>query len=234
LPQDSKSRKFRERYPILHAVFNPGPHIRRGTAGFKEEGWRRSLLADLGRPPIEVLPFVPQRRVLPERVLPVYSAWAGIESILGDIVDRFEIGRESCLEFGVERGYSTAALSCFFRSVTGVDTFEGDEHTRFQTDFYAETAARLADFSNIRLVKSRYQEWIAADETQYDLIHVDIIHTYADTFACGLWSARHSKCTLFHDTVSYPTVKRAVMDIARITGKRLYNFRESNGLGILV
>ena len=33
-------------------------------------------------------------------------------------------------EFGVERGYSTAALSCFFDSVTGVDTFQGDIHTR--------------------------------------------------------------------------------------------------------
>ncbi len=226
--------RFRERFPTLHAIFNPGPHIRRATAGFKEEGWRRSVLADMGRTGIPVQTFVPEHRALPERVLPVYSAWAGIESILGDIANRFEVGRENCLEFGVERGYSTAALSCFFDSVTGVDTFEGDEHTRFQTDFYAETSARLASYSNIHLVKSRYQEWIASDDKQYDLIHVDIIHTYSDTFACGLWSAQHSQCTLFHDTVSYPTVKRAVLDIARITGKRFYNFKESNGLGILV
>ena len=39
---------------------------------------------------------------------------------------------------------------------------------------------------------------------------------------------------LFHDTESYATVRRAVTDIARLTGKSVYNFKESNGLGILV
>jgi hypothetical protein len=218
----------------LHAVFNPGPHIRRATAGFREPGWWKSVAADLVRPGIPVLPFVPRRRQSPERVLPVYSAWRGIESILGDILERFEIGRETCLEFGVERGYSTAAFSCFFNAVTGVDTFEGDEHTRFIRDFYAETSASLANYSNIKLFKCDYRDWIARDQNHYNLIHVDIVHSYSDTFACGLWSARHADCVLFHDTVSYPTVKRAVLDIARLSGRRFYNFKESNGLGILV
>jgi hypothetical protein len=68
----------------------------------------------------------------------------------------------------------------------------------------------------------------------YDFIHVDIVHTFADTFACGLWSANHAKCVAFHDTESFPAVKRAVADIARQTGKTFYNFVESNGLGILI
>jgi len=200
----------------------------------REAAWWKSMLADAVRPGIPVYPFVPERRELPPRVLPVFSTWTGIESILGDILRRFEIGREKCLEFGVERGYSTAALSCFFNSVSGVDTFEGDKHTRLRRDIYAETSARLASYSNIQLFKCDYRDWIAQEQNSYDLIHIDIVHTYGDTFACGLWSALHASCVLFHDTVSYPTVKRAVLDVARLSGKRFYNFKESNGLGILV
>jgi hypothetical protein len=83
-------------------------------------------------------------------------------------------------------------------------------------------------------VRSNYQSWIGRDDSHYDLIHVDIIHTYADTFTCGLWSAMHSSCVLFHDTESFPAVKRAVIDIARKSGKTFYNFKESYGLGILI
>jgi hypothetical protein len=84
------------------------------------------------------------------------------------------------------------------------------------------------------LVRSDFRDWIKQDNSSYDLIHVDIVHTYADTFACGLWGAVHSQCTLFHDTESFPAVKRAVIEISRRTGKRFHNFPESNGLGILV
>jgi hypothetical protein len=115
-----------------------------------------------------------------------------------------------------------------------VDTFEGDEQTRLRRDIDAETSASLASYSNIQLFKCDYRDWIARDQNSYDLIHVDIVHTYSDTFACGLWSAQHASCVLFHDTVSYPTVKRAVLDVARLSGKRFYNFKESNGPGILV
>ena len=219
---------------LLRTIFSPGPHIRRATAGMKEPEWWKSLFADLGRPAIPIHPFLPARRELPPRTVPGHSAWRGIESILGDLISRFEIPTGRCLEFGVERGYSTAALSCFFDSVTGVDTFQGDIHTRDPRDILAQTAERLANFPNIHLVRSDYRDWIARDTTNYDLIHVDIVHTYVDTFACGLWSANHSRCTLFHDTVSFPSVRRAVLDVARQTGKRFYNFKESNGLGILV
>jgi len=197
------------------------------------EYWK-SILTGVIAPKVPVLAYLPQRRQLPDRILPVATAWKGIESVLGDLIEKFDIGTRSCLEFGVEHGYSTAALSCFFDAVTGVDIFVGDKHTRDPRDLFASTSDRLASFKNIRLVRSDYREWTATDQNVYDLIHIDIVHTYGDTFACGIWSVQHAKCVLFHDTESFPAVKRAVMDIARQTGKRFYNFEESNGLGILV
>ena len=197
------------------------------------EYWK-SILTGVIAPKVPVLAYLPQRRQLPDRILPVATAWKGIESVLGDLIEKFDIGTRSCLEFGVEHGYSTAALSCFFDAVTGVDIFVGDMHTRDPRDLFASTSDRLACFKNIRLVRSDYREWAATDQNVYDLIHIDIVHTYVDTFACGIWSVQHAKCVLFHDTESFPAVKRAVMDIARQTGKRFYNFEESNGLGILV
>jgi len=197
------------------------------------EYWK-SILTGVIAPKVPVLAYLPQRRQLPDRILPVATAWKGIESVLGDLMEKFGIGTRSCLEFGVEHGYSTAALSCFFDSVTGVDIFVGDMHTRDPRDLFASTSDRLACFKNIRLVRSDYREWIARDQSVYDLIHIDIVHTYVDTFACGIWSVQHAKCVLFHDTESFPAVKRAVIDIARQTGKHFYNFEESNGLGILV
>lgn len=197
------------------------------------EYWK-SVLVGLNKPKVPILPYVPKSRQLPPRVLPVYSAWKGIESVLSDLITEFNIGRKRCLEFGVERGYSTAALSCFFDSVTGVDTFTGDKHTGEWSDLYASTSERLSPFNNIRLIRSDYRDWIAKDDSFYDLIHVDIIHTYADTYKCGLWSAKHSQCTIFHDTESFPAVKQVLIDLSRDLGKTFHNFEESNGLGILI
>jgi Methyltransferase domain len=197
------------------------------------EYWK-SVVHGWWSPRVAIEPYVPQRRQLPPRVLTPATAWKGIESILGDLIDRFGIGTRECLEFGVEYGYSTVALSCFFDHVTGVDTFCGDEHTENKSDIFALTSSRLARYDNICLVRNDYRDWIRQDTRTYDLIHVDIVHTYIDTFTCGMWSAEHAPCVLFHDTLSYPAVKRAVIDIARQTGKRFYNFQESYGLGIVV
>lgn len=199
-----------------------------------EIGYWKSLLSGAFKPGVPIRPYVPEYRQLPSRSLQVTSAWKGIESVLSDLITKFGIGRRSCLEFGVEQGYSTAALSCFFDSVIGIDTFVGDIHTTDHRDIYEETIGRLSGFDNIKLVRSDYRDWISKDDSFYDLIHVDIVHTYADTFACGLWSAKHSNCVIFHDTESFPTVRRAVIEIARATNRSFYNFKESNGLGILV
>jgi hypothetical protein len=163
------------------------------------------------------------------------SAWLGLERIVKDIIVRFDIEPNSCLEFGVEYGYSTAVLASYFKFVTGVDTFEGDVHSSKRGNFMIETSSYLSRYPNVTLVQSDYRDFLKKNETSlFDLIHVDIVHTFEDTYACGLWSAQRSKCTLFHDTESFPSVKKAVSKIAKETGKKFYNFKGSNGLGIVV
>ncbi len=185
------------------------------------------------RAKIPVESYVPSKLVQPARFLDVHSAWAGLETLIADLIDRFQLRTERCLEFGVEYGFSAVALSSYFASVTGVDTFQGDRHTNILEDIYEQALENTAPYDNIKLVRSDYQSYLPTDNGRYDLIHVDIIHTFADTFACGLWSAQHSRCTLFHDTESYPQVKQAVREIARHTGKTFYNFPRYYGLGIL-
>jgi hypothetical protein len=194
----------------------------------------QSVVRGFARPRIPVLSYVPNRRKVPPRRLQVVSAWKGIEEILPDLIERFQISTDVCLEFGVEFGFSTVALSSYFNRVIGVDTFCGDRHTDNKQDIYQETIKRLSAYDNIELVRSDYRDFIKKDRGSFGLIHVDIVHTFVDTFACGCWSAKHSQCAIFHDTKSFPQVKRAVAEVARATGKRFFNFRESNGLGILV
>jgi hypothetical protein len=201
-----------------------------------EYAYVKSVLGSLVRSRIKIIPYIPSARKPPPRSVEVYSAWKGIEEIIPDLIERFDLGTERCLEFGVERGFSTVALSSYFKSVTGVDTFMGDKHTNVFDDFLEATSARVAPYDNIALIRADYRDFIkTADPSfNYDLVHVDIIHTFADTYACGLWSAQHSKCTIFHDTESFPAVKQAVREIARKTGKKFYNFEECYGLGIVV
>jgi hypothetical protein len=199
-----------------------------------EIAYLKSIAGAVVKPRIPVTPYIPNHRMAPARRLEVLSAWDGIQDILSDIIERFQLNTDRCLEFGVEYGFSTVALSSYFNSVIGVDIFCGDKHTNNKNNIYEETVARLSPYSNIELIRCDYRNYIISNHGMYDLIHVDIVHTFADTYACGLWSAHHSQCTLFHDTTSFPQVNRAVVEIARTTRKTYYNFRESNGLGILI
>ena len=199
-----------------------------------EFAYWQSIAAGLSKPRVSIVPYIPACRQPPSRGLQVLSAWDGIQNILADLVEHFHLDTSRCLEFGVEYGFSTVALSSYFESVTGVDTFQGDSHTVNKSDIFDETTNRLAPYTNINLIRSDYRDFIKQDHGSFGLIHVDIIHTFADTFACGLWSASHSQCTIFHDTESFPQVKQAVVEIARVSGKKFYNFEESYGLGILV
>jgi hypothetical protein len=171
----------------------------------------------------------------PERVLDVPSAWVGIESILPDLVGRFCTGRKSALEFGVEHGYSTVALSNFFDSVVGVDTFLGDQHTGTHESYYEATRDRLKPYENIKLESMSWQAWtLLHEDERFDLVHIDIEHTWEQTYGCGMWAARHSPCVIFHDTLSFSDVMRAVSEIAEQRSMAFYNFPENSGLGILV
>jgi hypothetical protein len=178
--------------------------------------------------------YKPEKYTDPAQTIDVISAWKGLELIIPDIMQRFNIGNGTCIEFGVEFGYSAVVFSNYFREIIGIDTFEGDIHTDHTGNHFEKTKALLAGFENIRLVKSTYQDWIKEDNRLYDLAHVDIVHTFEDTYACGLWAAEHAKCAIFHDTESFMDVRKAVIDIARHTGKQLYNYPFHNGLGIIV
>jgi hypothetical protein len=182
----------------------------------------------------DIKPFKPKMLRVPDKTLDIVSAWRGLELIIPDIIDQFGLGNERCIEFGVEFGYSAVVFSNYFKSVTGIDTFEGDEHTTNKNEHFHETSERLAPYPNIRLVKSDYRDWIKNDNQRYNLAHVDIVHNYKETFECGLWAAQHSDCTIFHDTESFPEVRSAVKDLAKKTGQKLYNYPQHYGLGILV
>jgi hypothetical protein len=178
--------------------------------------------------------YEPIEKTIPEKMIQVTSAWKGLELIIEDILNRFEVGRDSCIEFGVEFGFSTVVFSNYFAVVKGIDTFIGDENTSHKGDHYNETKNFLSKFENIELFKSDYRDWIKEDNLQYDFSHVDIVHSYKETYECGLWAVKHSKCCIFHDTESFASVRRAVFDIAKKTGKKAYNYPYHNGLGIIV
>jgi hypothetical protein len=88
----------------------------------------------LGRPS-DAIPFEPSV-LRPVPTIDVESAWKGHELVIGDVLDRFDVGRTRCLEFGVEFGYSTVVFSSYFTSVTGVDLFTGDIHTVHHGDSF--------------------------------------------------------------------------------------------------
>lgn len=178
--------------------------------------------------------YHPKQLSTPQQMIDIPSAWKGLEQIIEDIVFRFGLQQDRCIEFGVEFGYSAVVFSNYFKQVRGVDTFEGDEHTTNKEAHYEKTRQSLQKFTNIELIKSDYRDWIATDTSRYDFAHVDIVHNYKETFECGLWAAQHSDCTVFHDTESFPEVKRAVIDIAKKTGQKSYNYPHHHGLGILV
>lgn len=184
------------------------------------------------RYPLEI--YKPVKKEIPKNILQVNSAWEGLELVIEDILDRFDIGRDKCIEFGTEYCYSTVVFSSFFKNVKGIDLFTGDEHSRFKKDHYLDTKKSISEFKNIDLIKSDYRDYIKKDDEQYDFAHVDIVHTYAETFECGLWAVKHSKCCVFHDTESFPEVRRAVFDLAKHTGKKVYNYPYHHGLGIIV
>lgn len=175
--------------------------------------------------------YSPNKIEKPKRLLNVTSAWIGLESIVGDIIERFGIKKNKALEFGVEHGYSIVALSNFFKNVIGVDTFKGDQHTFDKNipKLYEIVKARMPD--NVELVRSRYQDY--QDSSHYDLIHVDIVHTYRDTFDCGDWAMQHADMVIFHDTESFNEVRRAVYDLSLKYHVKFYNYPYRYGLGIL-
>lgn len=178
--------------------------------------------------------YKPIKKKLPKNILQTDSVWKGLELIIEDVLDRLDIGKDKCIEFGTEYCYSTVVFSNFFKQVKGIDTFIGDEHSGHKVDHYADTSDSVSEFTNIELIKSDYKDYIKKDKEQHDFAHVDIIHTYKETYECGLWAVEHSKCCIFHDTESFVEVRKAVYDLAKHTKRQVYNYPYHHGLGIIV
>jgi len=170
-------------------------------------------------------------------IVPVSQAWVGLEKIIKPIIDHFRIGSDSAIEYGVEYGYSTSVLSNYFTKVYGVDLFIGDIHAGFNNNLFSQAKKNLELFANIQLFQSSYQDFQANNPLMlehYNLAHIDIVHTYEDTYDCGEWAINHSDIVLFHDTQSFIEVKYAVRDLASKYKLKFYNYPYCNGLGILV
>lgn len=178
--------------------------------------------------------YKPAKLIRPEKLPDVTSAWKGLELIIEDILDGFDLGRISCIEFGVGFGFSTAVFSHYFENVTGIDTFEDISLPNERSDHFNETKGILSEYENVGLVKSDYKDWIKKDQSRYNFAHIDIVQQYEETYECGLWAAYQSDCTVFHNTESCTEVRQAAIDIAIKTGQSLYNYPHLNGLGIMI
>lgn len=169
------------------------------------------------------------KRRIPKRYLNEESSWKGLEQILPDLIKRYGVDDKLALEFGVEFGFSTVALSEHFSLVEGVDTFVGDEHSGLR-ETYERAKNNCKEYKNINLIKVDYRDFIKADDSWYDLIHIDIIHSYEDTYACGKWAIEHAPVVIFHDTESFSNVRKAVDDLSKGNWD---NYPYYHGLGII-
>jgi predicted O-methyltransferase YrrM len=170
------------------------------------------------------------------------SAWGDIPMILKDIIVRFKLKTDVALEFGVEKGYSTSALANYFKKVIGVDIFEIPDNDLIP-DFedkpeYEEqklvVQRSLVEFPNIELIRSSWQDYAEQmGKEQYDLIHIDLYHSFEDTYKAGYWALLHSDCVIFHDTLSFPGVMEACELLHEKFNYSFFNYPESCGLGIL-
>jgi len=172
------------------------------------------------------------------KVADVPSAWGDIPMILHDMIWEFNIKKNLALELGVERGYSTSALAQYFNRVIGVDTFRSDFddiNTERESNYY-DVLKGLWRWPNIYLIQSMYQDFIKqCPFERFDLIHIDMIHSFDVTYDAGKWALSHSDCVIFHDTVSFPNeVFKACEKLADEFNFEFYNYPDSNGLGILV
>ena len=168
-------------------------------------------------------------------LLEISSAWQGIERIMKPLIKEFNIKNNLGLEFGVEYGYSTAILSSLFNKVIGVDTFTGDAHSSFKDNHKKQTEENLKEYTNIELIESTWEQWAMSvpKNSRYDLIHIDIVHDYDSTFNAGEWAVEHSDVVIFHDTISFSDVNKAVSDLSEKYEYYYYNYPLYNGLGIL-
>lgn len=182
-----------------------------------------------------MIEYIPEKLYTDFKQLLVGTAWRGLDQVVPDILKRFNIKTDKAIEFGVETGYSTSILAQIFKEVIGVDTFMGDVHAgTHSSSFRLPTERNLRNYSNVKLVESDYQNYIRNNDEKADLIHIDIVHHYKETYECGDWAVKHTDIVIFHDTLSFADVRNAVAKLAEENNREFYNYPNHCGLGILV
>lgn len=83
-----------------------------------------------------------------------------------------------------------------------------------------------------------YKQWVALgyiEETdRYDLIGVDAACNYKEANNLGAWAIENSGVVVFHNTIAFPEIRRAVEDLAWESGRKFYEHAKGHGVGILV
>jgi hypothetical protein len=170
----------------------------------------------------------------PYKLSDYVSAWKGLENYILPIINNFGIKTDTMLEFGVDYGYSTDIFSKVFKKVIGVDSFISDPYLGHdQGDIFYKNIKEQFKGSNIELCRSSYQDFIKDNNNRYDLIHIDIIHTYKETYECAEWAIMHSNVVLLHDTYSFPEMHRVCRDLSLKHKWGFINIKECHGLGVL-
>jgi len=184
----------------------------------------------------EILNYVPSDFDYTIEPLPVPSAWVGLEKIIRPMLTDFDIKPNKAIEFGVDWGYSLSALAQIFQDVIGVDHFQGDQFTGHAAQ-YDKVVNWISEWPNVKIYQESFEQFFDNPDNvgkRWDFCHIDIVHTYEATFACGMSAVKRCDCVIFHDTESFPDVKKACVDIAQQMNLDFYNYPHNYGLGILV
>jgi hypothetical protein len=190
-----------------------------------------------------MIPYELKVKGYPE-LLKVTSAWEPLAGVIIDILNRFNIKLNLALEFGVERGYSTAVFANYFHQVIGVDPFNWTIEDGVKRDYFS-VLPLIKQFQNIALIPGYSEEFMMANMwSRYDLIHIDIgydTHAYLTTYPAGEWAVQHSDCVLFHDIFSFPEINQVCEELSAKYGFDYYGYNEGIGpagvvcgLGILI
>jgi hypothetical protein len=170
-------------------------------------------------------------------LLDVSSAWKGLENYIPSIIKDFKIQPSLALEFGVDQGFSSHVFSQLFTKVVGVDAFIGDAHINHkQGDEFYNTILNRFQNTNVDIKRADFRDFIKSEEANkntYNLVHIDIVHLYQETFECTDWAVTKSNVVILHDTESFPEIKRVCFDVAKKHNLYFYNIPEHFGLGIL-
>lgn len=162
------------------------------------------------------------------------SGWMGLECYMHSIINNLNVKTDLALEFGIDHGYSLKVFAQLFKKCIGVDSFSGDPHIGHPQDpaFFQGILNTFKEY-NVEIFKQDYRDYIKNDNKQYDLIHVDIVHFYKETFECTDWAMQHSNVVLVHDTITFPDMHKVCKDISSKHNVEYYNIPLCNGLGIL-